>query len=59
MSENIDFSNLDDQVTVEEYLKQECDHQIERLRRHADDLVRQFQKESDEVKEKLFQKLKP
>jgi hypothetical protein len=48
---------LDESITVEEYLKQECDRQIERLRKHADDLMQQFQAESALVRQKLVQRL--
>jgi hypothetical protein len=57
--ENIDVANLDDNLTVEEYLKQRCNAQIERVRKHADDLVRQFQAEAAEVREKLVKRLAP
>jgi predicted transcriptional regulator len=57
--ENIDLDNLDENITVEEYLKQECNVQIERLRKHADDLVRQFQAESADVRERLVRRLAP
>jgi CRISPR/Cas system CMR subunit Cmr4 (Cas7 group RAMP superfamily) len=58
-SENIDLTNVDDTTTVEEYLKQQCNQQIERLKHHSDDLVRQFQAESAEVRQKLVQRLVP
>jgi hypothetical protein len=57
--ENIDLSNVDENITVEEYLKQQCSIQIERLRKHADDLVHQFQAESSDVREKLVKRLAP
>jgi hypothetical protein len=57
--ENIDLDNLDENITVEEYLKQECNVQVERLRRHADDLVQQFQAEAADVREKLVRRLAP
>ena len=55
--ENIDLSNISDETTVEEYLKMQCDKQIERLKKHSEDLVTQFEKESAEVREKLVQRL--
>jgi hypothetical protein len=57
--ENIDVANLDDNITVEEYLKQQCNAQIERLRKHAGELVSQFQAEAAEVREKLVKRLAP
>jgi predicted transcriptional regulator len=57
--ENIDLDNLDANITVEEYLKHKCNVQIERLRKHADDLVRQFQAESADVRGRLVRRLAP
>lgn len=57
--ENIDLSNIDDETTVEEYLKMQCDEQIKRLKQHANELVQQFQAESADVRERLVQRLSP
>ena len=56
-NENIDFSNIDDEITVEEFLTKQCQEQIDRLKMHSEDLVKQFQAESAEVREKLVKKL--
>jgi hypothetical protein len=58
-NENLDLTNIDETTTVEEYLKQQCNQQIDRLRRHSDDLVRQFQTEAAEVRQKLVHRLAP
>ncbi|EAY03632.1 hypothetical protein TVAG_161710 [Trichomonas vaginalis G3] len=55
--ENIDVSNIDPEMTVEDYLRKQCNDQIERLKEHANQLVQQFQQESAEVREKLVQRL--
>lgn len=55
--ENIDVSNIDPEMTVEDYLRKQCTDQIERLKEHAEQLVQQFQQESAEVREKLVQRL--
>lgn len=58
-NENIDLSNIDDEITVEEFLTKQCQEQIDRLKKHSEDLVKQFQAESAEVREKLVKKLSP
>jgi hypothetical protein len=58
-SETIDLANMDGTLTVEDYLKQQCNQQIDRLRRHSEDLVRQFQAEAVEVRQKLVRQLSP
>ena len=57
--ENIDIANLDKDMTVEQFLKKQCDEQIQRLRKHSEDLVKQFESESQEVRKKLVQRLAP
>ena len=58
-NENIDLSNIDPEMTVEDFLRKQCNDQIEKLKEHAEQLVQQFQNESAEVREKLVQKLQP
>lgn len=55
--ENIDVSTIDDNITVEEYLTKQCNDQIERLRKHSEELVEQFKSESAAVRSKLVQRL--
>lgn len=55
--ENIDLSNISDDITVEEFLTKQCQEQIDRLKQHSEDLIKQFQAESSEVREKLVKKL--
>lgn len=57
VSENIDVSNIDDDTTVEEFLTKQCNEQIERLKKHSEELVQQFQTESAAVRAKLVQRL--
>ena len=58
-NENIDLSNIDDEITVEEFLTKQCQGESDRLKKHSEDLVKQFQAESAEVREKLVKKLSP
>ncbi|EAX99265.1 hypothetical protein TVAG_112810 [Trichomonas vaginalis G3] len=55
--ENIDLSNVNPDMTVEDYLRKQCNNQIDRLKEHAEQLVQQFQQEAAEVREKLVQRL--
>ena len=57
MSDNIDVSSIDENITVEEYLIKQCNDQIERLRKHSEELVEQFKNESAAVRSKLVQRL--
>ena len=53
----INPDEVDDKITVEEYLRKKCDEEIKRLQDHADELVEQFRSESSQVRENLAQKL--
>lgn len=55
--ENIDVSTIDENITVEQYLTKQCNDQIERLRKHSEELVEQFKNESAAVRAKLVQRL--
>lgn len=56
-SESVIPADIDPEITVEDFLKQQCNEQIERLRNHAEQLIQQFQAESAEVREKLVERL--
>jgi len=56
--EEIDPNSLGPDMTVEDFLKKQCDDQITRLKNHAEKLVEQFQNEAKEVREKLVISLK-
>lgn len=53
----IDLSKVSDDTTVEEYLKMLCEEEIKRIQEHSDELVENFKKDANDVKEKLIQKL--
>jgi hypothetical protein len=57
MSAPIDVSGLDQEMTVEEYLKKECEQQIETLGKQSTELIERFQNESAQVREKLVERL--
>lgn len=56
-TEGIDIATLDPDMTVEEFLRKQCNDQISRLKEHAEQLVDQFKSESAEVREKLVKSL--
>ena len=57
--EEINLQDIDPDITVEEYLRKQCDTQIERLKQHTEQLLQQFKSESQEVREKLVYSLQP
>lgn len=53
----INLENLDPNITVEDFLKLQCQQQIDRVKKHSEELIKQFQEESAIVREKLVARL--
>lgn len=55
--EKIDLSQLDDKITVEEFLNQQCQMEMQKVREHSEEIIAQFKKEAEEVRKKLEERL--
>ena len=53
----INFDNIDPNITVEEFLKLQCQEQIERIKKHSEELIKQFEEESAQIRQKLVSRL--